>query len=136
MRMRLMPPLHITYAITLFEIDMLHVWYVMCLVCIRGQYLNCVLHTFLIFGCFVYVEATCLDYVCWLPHGPTTKKRASVGLTIRLLLMVCHWNDETWSWVMYEHSFIVNEVEIRILDTYVFLLKNTWVLAFTYLSYA
>ena len=58
------------------------------------------------------------------PRGPTAKKRASVGFTITLLFKVCHCNDATSGWVMYQHSFLVNEGEIRILVTYVFLLKK------------
>ena len=38
-------------------------WYAFGVVCVRGQYLNCVLRLTLIRGCFVCVEATCLDYV-------------------------------------------------------------------------
>ena len=33
------------------------------MICVRGQYLNCVLQLTLIFGCSVCVKAICLDYV-------------------------------------------------------------------------
>ena len=43
-------------------------WYAFGVICVRGQYLNCVLRLTLIFVCFVCVEAICLDYVSWLHH--------------------------------------------------------------------
>ena len=58
----------ITYAITLFETHIMHAWYVMCVVCIWGQYLLNFSIAYYVhqFGSCVFVETKGLDYVSWL----------------------------------------------------------------------
>ena len=46
----------------------LSIWYASYVVCIRGQYLNCVLRSPLVLDVW-YVEAICLDNVSWLHHS-------------------------------------------------------------------
>ena len=44
------------------------IWFVICIICVRGQYLDWVLHLLLFFGCCVCVEAICL-YASRLHHS-------------------------------------------------------------------
>ena len=75
-------------------------WYVFGLVCVRGQYLNCVSRWTLIFGCFVCIEGICLDYVSrlhffWLFNVTICLIYAYVVTCIRIWSYIC----DIWTYV-------------------------------------